>query len=102
MADYYPSREDELTAWHNAFSERMIGSIRADLLNHVIIFNEKHLRRLLKEYISYYHDDRTHLGLKGKTPGGREVTPPPFPKAKVIALPRVGGLHHRYVWKDAA
>jgi len=88
--------------WQNAYCERVIGTIRRDLLDHVIVFNEGHLRRLMGEYLDYYHEDRTHLGLLGQTPGGREVMPRPSSNAKVIALPRVGGLHHRYVWEDAA
>ena len=88
--------------WQNGYCGRMIGSVRRDLLDHVIIFDDNHLRRLMKEYLAYYHEDRTHLGLDGQTPGGREGTPRPSPGAKIIALPRVGGLHHRYVWKDAA
>ncbi len=76
--------------------------VNHQILNHVIIFDEDHLRRLMKENLEYDHDDRTHLELNGQTPNLRKVTPRPSPNAKVVALPRVGGLHHRYVWKEAA
>ena len=58
--------------------------------------------RLVRLYISYYHEDRCHLGLNKDTPDGRPVTPRRSPAAQVVALPRVGGLHHRYAWKVAA
>jgi putative transposase len=63
---------------------------------HVIVISQRHLRRLLKEYVRYYHEDRTHLGLGKDAPGGR-VTEPASPYAsKIMSLPRLGGLHHRY------
>ena len=62
----------------------------------MIVLNEDHLRRLLREYVDYYHDDRTHLSLDKDTPSTREVQTRPSQKAKVVSLPRVGGLHHRY------
>ena len=67
----------------------------------MIVFSERHLRRILKEYIEYYHQDRTHLGLDKDTPSERSVQEKPS-NGKVVALPRVGGLHHRYIWKKAA
>ncbi len=91
--------------WQNPFVERVIGSIRRDCLdltNRIIIFNERHLRRILKSYFEYYHEDRTHLGLDKDTPNKRPIQPKPSESAKVIKLPRVGGLHHRYEWKEAA
>ena len=88
--------------WQNGICERVFLSIRLDALDHVIIFNEDHLRKLMKDYLVYYHDDRTHLGLNGQTPNRRKVTPRPSPNAKVVAIPRVGGLHLRYIWKEAA
>ena len=69
------------------------GSCRRDLLDHVILLNERHLKRLFSDCVSYYHEDRTHLGLGKGTPAGRT---PVLPRGRVIALPRVGGLHHRY------
>ena len=82
--------------WQNGVAERWVGSVRRDLLDHVIPLNERHLRRLLKEYLSYYHQDRTHLGLAKDTPAGRVPTPTPGQGRKVISMPRIGGLHHRY------
>ncbi len=68
-----------------------------DLLDDVIVLNERHLKRLMDEYILYYHDDRTHLGLAKETPSGRKAEANPGPEcSRVIAMPRMGGLHHRY------
>lgn len=72
------------------------------MLDHVVIFNERHLRRLLADYITYYHDDRTHLGLKKATPASRSVAQRREGEAEVVALPRLGGLHHRYELRAAA
>jgi len=88
--------------WQNGTAERWIGSCRRELLEHVVIFGEWHLVRLVRSYISYYHEDRCHLGLNKDTPNQRRITPRPSPTAKVVALPRVGGLHHRYEWRKAA
>jgi hypothetical protein len=88
--------------WQNPFIERLIGSIRRDCLDHVIVLNESHLSRILSSYFDYYHYDRTHYGLGKDTPFERPVQPRPAKGAKVIELPRVGGLHHRYEWKEAA
>jgi hypothetical protein len=74
-------------------AERWVGSCRRELFDQVIALDERHLRRLLSDYISYYHDDRTHLGLGKHTPGGRSVSPA---DGRVIAEARLGGLHHRY------
>ena len=88
--------------WQNPFVERLIGSIRRDCLEHVIVLNASHLKRILSSYFDYYHYDRTHYGLGKDTPLERLVQPRPAKGAKVIELPRVGGLHHRYEWKEAA
>ncbi|HJU84172.1 MAG TPA: integrase core domain-containing protein [Holophagaceae bacterium] len=88
--------------WQNGAVERFIGTLRRDLLDHVIVKDEAHLLRLLKEYLAYYHQDRTHLGLGKDSPRGRPIEPRAGPGPKVVALPRVGGLHHRYTWSDAA
>jgi putative transposase len=79
--------------WQNGVAERWIESCRHDLLDHVIAVNEDHLKRLLSEYVRYYHEDRTHLGLGKQTPGNRSRA---SRRGRVIALPRLGGLHHRY------
>jgi len=78
--------------WQNAYVERVIGSIRYDLLDHVIVLNEWHLRRLLRKYAEYYNCDRTHLGLAKDTPVKRAVED----IGRIVLVPRLGGLHHRY------
>ncbi len=80
--------------WQNAYVERLIGSIRRECLDHVMIFSEQGLRRILKSYFEYYEKSRTHLGLAKDSPISRPVQPPSL--GKVIELPQVGGLHHRY------
>jgi putative transposase len=79
--------------WQNGIAERWVQSCRRDLLDHVIALNETHLGRLLSDYVRYYHEDRTHLGLEKKTPGGRICTAASGP---VLSHRRLGGLHHRY------
>ncbi len=79
--------------WQNGVAERWVGSCRRDLLDHVIVLDDRHLKRLLSEYISYYHDDRTHLGLSKETPGGRVRS---LARGRVVSHDRLGGLHHRY------
>ena len=80
--------------WQNPCVERVIGSIRRECLDHVIVFNERHLRRLLQSYAAYYHRSRTHLALGKDTPASRPVET--SGTGRVVALPEVGGLHHRY------
>lgn len=88
--------------WQNGFVERLHSSIRQELLDHAIPLNEEHLRRLLKEYLNYYHNDRTHLGLNKDSPRGRPVELKPGEHSVLKSLPRCGGLHSRYTWKEAA
>ncbi len=80
--------------WQNPYVERIIGSIRRECLNHVIILSERHLRRQLKSYSTYYHEARTHLSLDKQSPVPRLIEPPE--QGKVVAIPHVGGLHHEY------
>jgi putative transposase len=80
--------------WQNPYVERVIGSIRRDCLDHVIVFNERHLRRILRDYFNYYHSCRTHLSLNKDSPKPRSVEPESL--GNIVALPQVGGLHHRY------
>jgi hypothetical protein len=91
-----PLRTAFRSPWQNGVAERWVGSVRRDLLDHVIPLNARHLRRLLNEYIRYYHDDRTHLGLEKDTPARRAPAKVPPTEAHVTSLPRLGGLHHRY------
>lgn len=97
-----PCRTAYRCPWQNPVAERWIGGARRDIFDHVIVFNERHAVRLARFYLRYFHEDRTHLGLEKDTPKSRAVTPRPSPTAKIVALPRVGGLHHRYVWREAA
>ncbi len=85
----------------NGTAERVVGSVRRELLDHVIVLNEDHLRRLLREYVDYYNAERIHTSI-GDAPVSRPVESRPAPGARVVGLPRVGGLHHRYVWHEAA
>ena len=80
--------------WQNPFAERLIGSVRRECLDHVIVLNRRHLRRILTSYFDYYHRSRTHLGLDKEAPIEREVQGPE--RGKIVAFPEVGGLHHRY------
>jgi transposase InsO family protein len=80
--------------WQNAYVERVIGLIRRECLDYIVIINECHLRRVLWSYIDYYHRSRTHLSLDRDCPDTRPPQPPAM--GNVIASPQVGGLHHRY------
>ncbi|HZI57854.1 MAG TPA: integrase, partial [Verrucomicrobiae bacterium] len=76
-------------------AERWVASCRRDFLDHIIPLNEKHLKRLVAEYVHYYHGDRTHLGLDKDTPDERTAAIP-NQSSRVMSFPRLGGLHHRY------
>jgi transposase InsO family protein len=80
--------------WQNPFVERVIGSIRRECLDHMIVLNERHLLRILASYIDYYHRYRTHLSLDKDAPNGRSVQP--VDNGRIVSFPQVGGLHHRY------
>jgi transposase InsO family protein len=90
--------EEVITAprspWQNPFAERMIGTLRRDCLDHVVVLGEFHLRNILKRYLRYYHGARTHLALEKDAPEPRPVQTPEH--GDVIEIPEVGGLHHRY------
>jgi transposase InsO family protein len=88
--------------WQNPFVERIIGSIRRECTDRVIVMNKEHLKNVLRSYFEYYQNDRTHLSLEKDTPASRPVQHRPVGKCKIIALPRIGGLHHRYEWQKAA
>jgi putative transposase len=89
--------EEVITAprspWQNPYVERIIGSIRRECLNHAIILDERHLRRVLSSYFQYYRTSRTHLSLHKDCPEHRPIHPPTA--GNIIASPEVGGLHHR-------
>jgi putative transposase len=86
--------------WQNPYVERLIGSIRRECLDRVIVLNEQHLRRILRSYFQYYHRSRCHLSLEGDAPAPRAAQGPEL--GQVIELPEVGGLRHRYVRAEAA
>ena len=80
--------------WQRAYVERVIGSIRRECLDHLIVFNEVSLRRTLRSYFDYYHKTRTHLSLAKDSPESRPIQP--VEMGRIVAVPEVGGLHHRY------
>ena len=79
--------------WQNGYCERLIGSIRRECLDHVVVFGERHLRHLLRSYGNYYNQARTHLSLNKDAPGSRAIQT----VGRILPLPILGGLHHRYV-----
>jgi hypothetical protein len=87
--------------WQNGTAERWIGSCR-EILDYAIALNEEHLRRLIREYVTYYHEDRIHDSLCKDTPNRRPAERRPSSTARVTSLARLGGLHQRYVWEEAA
>jgi transposase InsO family protein len=80
--------------WQNGHVERVIGSLRRECLDHIIVVNERHLRRVLGAYLAYYNRTRTHLALSKDAPVPRAMSPPT--DGNIIAIPQLGGLHHRY------
>src|SRR5215471_17969118 len=81
-------------AWQRAYVECVIGTIRRECLDHVIVFNEASLCRHMRSFLAYYHESRTHVSLGKDTPAARPVQSPEA--GTIIAMPQVGGLHHRY------
>jgi transposase InsO family protein len=80
--------------WQNAYVERVIGTVRRELLDNVVLLGERHLRRLLKSYMTYYNEWRTHRSLEGDAPDRRPVRL--AERAPVVEFPAVRGLHHYY------
>lgn len=78
--------------WENAFAERLIGSVRRECLDHGVVLRQRHLRHLLKRYFAYYHRSRTHLALAKDAPEPRSI----MRRGEIVAIPQLGGLHHRY------
>ena len=97
-----PKRTSVRAPWQNGVAERWIGSCRREILDHVIALNEEHLRRILRDYVNYHHEDRLHDSLQKDTPNRRAVEQRPAMNSAVISMPRLGGLHHRYTWREAA
>ncbi|MDR2728042.1 MAG: integrase core domain-containing protein [Chitinispirillales bacterium] len=92
-------RTDFRAPWQNAYTERVIGTIRRECLDHVILLNEKHLRKIMKEFINYYNNSRTHQSLGGNSPNPRFTQPPEAGDIRSVEF--LGGLHHRY-YRQAA
>jgi transposase InsO family protein len=80
--------------WQNPYAERVIGTLRRECLDHVVVLGETHLRQIVRRYLNYYHGARTHLALEKDAPDPRSVQPPE--QGRVIEISEVGGLHHRY------
>ena len=98
-----PTRTSYRSPWQNGVAERFVGTVRQELLDHVIVLNEHHLRRLLDAFIDHYNMDRTHLGLNKDSPSGRPVEQRHAGSTSdLVSPPGVGGLHHRYTWSKAA
>jgi putative transposase len=97
-----PTRTAIQAPWQNGIAERWVGSCRRELLDHIIALNERHLYRLIRAYVAYYHQDRIHDALGKDAPNRRAVEPKPSAPATVISMARAGGLHHRYSWRNAA
>ena len=80
--------------WQNPYVERFNGSARRECFDHVIVLGERHARRILRSYVEYYEQSRTHLGLFKDTPVSRPIASPAA--GEIVAIPQVGGLHHLY------
>ena len=100
--DVEPKRIAARSPRQNGVAERWIGSCRRELLDRVVILNESHLRRLLRDYLDYYARDRCHLALDKDAPEMRPVQGRPSARARVVGHRRLGGPHHRYAWREAA
>ena len=85
--------------WQNPYAERLIGSVRRECLDPVVVLNSSHLHRIVSEYLAYYHRTRTHLSLCKDSPESRPIHPPGV--GEIVELSQVGGLHHRYERRDA-
>ncbi len=96
-----PVRTAYRSPWQNPFAERCIGTCRRELLDHVVVLSERHLRRLLADFVEYDNADRVHTRLED-SPDGRPCEARISPSTTLVALPRIGGLHHRYAWSPAA
>ena len=93
--DIHPKRTSFRSPWQNGIAERSLAAVVANC-DHVIVLNEHHLKRLMNDFVRYYHEDRTHLGLAKETPCKRSAEKSTDASRSVVSLPRVGGLHHRY------
>ena len=99
---FKPKRTSIQAPWQNGTAERWIGSCRREILDYIIPVSEGHLRRLIRDYVRYHREDRIHDSLNKDTPNRRAIDARPMTDARLISLPRLGGLHHRYAWRQAA
>ena len=91
-----PKQTSVQAPWQKGIAKRWVGSCRREILDHVIALTEYHLRRLIRDYVKYHHEDRIRIpSIRTRQIGG------PSPTAKVISRARLGGLHHRYRWREA-
>jgi transposase InsO family protein len=97
----HPQRTALQSPWQNGTAERFVGTVRRELLDHVVVLSEDHLRRLLSEYVAYYNAERVHSSI-ADAPDCRLSESKPSSSAQITRLPRVGGLHGRYAWREAA
>ena len=97
-----PTRSSFRSPRQNGVAERFVATVRQELLDHVVVLNEHHLRRLLESFIGYHNQDRTLIDLGKDSPRGRPVERRLDSASAVVGLPRGGGLHHRYAWRQAA
>jgi len=97
----HPTRTTLQSPWENGTAERLLGSVRRELLDHAFVLGEDHLRHLLRKHVAYYDRERVHTSI-GDSPEGRTVQGRPSSRARIVAFPHVGGLHHRYAWAEAA
>jgi hypothetical protein len=93
LSDGLRSTDRRTSPWQNGYAERLIGSIRRECLDHVVVFGERHLRHLLNSYQQYYNEVRTHLSLQKDAPLSRDIRR----SGRVLSVPLLGGLHHQYV-----
>ena len=99
--DISPIRTSPGSPWQNRTAERWVGTVKRDLLDHVIVLDEPHLRRLLCDYVKHYNEDRVHTIIRD-SPTGRSMRIRPSPRTSVVGQPRLGRLHHFYEWREAA
>ena len=97
-----PKRTSAQAPWQNGVAERWIGSCRREILDHIIALNEEHLRRVMRDYVNYHQEDGLHDSLEKDAPNRRPVEQRPEANATVISMSRLGGLHYRYAWRQAA
>jgi transposase InsO family protein len=97
-----PTRTGYRSPLQNGVAERFVGTVRRELLDHVIVLNERHLRQLIESFVTYYNEDRTHIGEGKGSPSGRLAEQKPGATSNVVSLSLVGGLHRRYAWRQAA